>query len=183
MEQRVRAAARIERFAKSSKMHAGLEFMRKIGIEHYCFHDIVRPPWTDLKPATPEEYGKRTLRQIVAYKLPEAVDETGIKPLRRGHGTFGHAHSHANGAKATNLDSRRRGSRSHAADQERQSTPRSSGGENQFWRMRAGMSAAHTDMGAKRSTYGQPMLRAWPADAHPGFKGNLLIEPKVRWSR
>ena len=72
-----RPPAPIER--AKAKMDAGFEFMQKMGIEYYCFHDV------DLvdEAATPEEYEKN-LREIVAYAKQKQA-ETGIKPAV-GHG-------------------------------------------------------------------------------------------------
>ena len=58
-----------------AKMDAGFEFMQKIGIEYYCFHDV------DLvdEAATPQEYEKN-LKKIVAYAKQKQA-ETGIKLL------------------------------------------------------------------------------------------------------
>ena len=86
------SACPIER--AKAKMDAGFEFMRKIGIEYYCFHDV------DLvdEAATPEEYEKN-LRQIVAY-AKQKQDETGIKLLWGTANVFGHAR-YMNGATPT----------------------------------------------------------------------------------
>lgn len=102
------SACPIER--AKAKMDAGFEFMRKIGIEYYCFHDV------DLvdEAATPEEYEKN-LREIVAYAKQKQA-ETGIKLLWGTANVFGHAR-YMNGA-STNPDFDAGGPR-HAADQER----------------------------------------------------------------
>lgn len=88
------SACPIER--AKAKMDAGFEFMRKIGIEYYCFHDV------DLvdEAATPEEYEKN-LREIVAYAKQKQA-ETGIKLLWGTANVFGHAR-YMNGA-STNPD-------------------------------------------------------------------------------
>ena len=61
--------------AAKDKVDAGFEFMQKIGIEYYCFHDV------DLvdEGADVEEYEAR-LKEVVAY-LKEKQAETGIKLL------------------------------------------------------------------------------------------------------
>ena len=88
------SACPIER--AKAKMDAGFEFMRKIGIEYYCFHDV------DLvdEAATPEKYEKN-LREIVAYAKQKQA-ETGIKLLWGTANVFGHAR-YMNGA-STNPD-------------------------------------------------------------------------------
>ena len=61
--------------AAKNKMDAGFEFMQKMGIEYYCFHDV------DLceEAATIEEY-EANLKAIVAYAKQKQA-ETGIKLL------------------------------------------------------------------------------------------------------
>ena len=82
--------------AAKDKVDAGFEFMQKIGIEYYCFHDV------DLvdEGANVEEY-EANLKQIVAY-LKEKQAETGIKLLWGTANVFGHKR-YMNGA-ATNPD-------------------------------------------------------------------------------
>ena len=82
--------------AAKNKLDAGFEFMQKMGIEYYCFHDV------DLisEGASIEEY-EANLKAIVAY-AKEKQAETGIKLLWGTANVFGHAR-YMNGA-ATNPD-------------------------------------------------------------------------------
>lgn len=82
--------------AAKDKMDAGFEFMQKIGIEYYCFHDI------DLvdEGASIEEY-EANLKAIVAY-AKQKQQETGIKLLWGTANVFSNAR-YMNGA-ATNPD-------------------------------------------------------------------------------
>ena len=82
--------------AAKDKMDAGFEFMQKMGIEYYCFHDV------DLvsEGASIEEY-EANLKAIVAYAKQKQA-ETGIKLLWGTANVFGHAR-YMNGA-ATNPD-------------------------------------------------------------------------------
>ena len=61
--------------AAKAKMDAGFEFMQKIGIEYYCFHDV------DLiaEAESIEKY-EENLKSIVAY-AKQKQQETGIKLL------------------------------------------------------------------------------------------------------
>ena len=88
------AACPMER--AKAKMDAGFEFMQKMGIEYYCFHDV------DLvdEAATAEEYEKN-LKEMVAYAKQKQA-ETGIKLLWGTANVFGHAR-YMNGA-STNPD-------------------------------------------------------------------------------
>ena len=58
-----------------AKVDAGFEFMSKLGIEYFCFHDMDIIPEAD----TIEETNKR-LDEITDY-IKEKMDETGIKCL------------------------------------------------------------------------------------------------------
>ena len=79
-----------------NKMDAGFEFMQKMGIEYYCFHDV------DLieEGNCIEEY-EANLKEIVAY-AKQKQEETGIKLLWGTANVFGHKR-YMNGA-ATNPD-------------------------------------------------------------------------------
>jgi xylose isomerase len=78
------------------KADAGFEFMQKMGIEYFCFHDV------DLvsEGSSIEEY-EANLKAVVAY-LKEKMAQTGIKNLWGTANVFGHAR-YMNGA-ATNPD-------------------------------------------------------------------------------
>lgn len=164
------SACPIER--AKAKMDAGFEFMRKIGIEYYCFHDV------DLvdEAATPEKYEKN-LREIVAYAKQKQA-ETGIKLLWGTANVFGHAR-YMNGA-STNPDfdaaARAMLQIKNAID-----ATVELGGENYvFWGGREGyMSLLNTDMKQRKGAHGPPCC-AWPATtpARRGSMGNFLIEPK-----
>ncbi|MFA6652595.1 MAG: xylose isomerase, partial [Bacteroidales bacterium] len=80
--------------AAKEKMDAGFEFMQKLGIEYYCFHDV------DLvaEGSTVEEYEAR-MKEIVAY-AKKKQQETGIKLLWGTANVFGNKR-YMNGA-ATN---------------------------------------------------------------------------------
>ena len=82
--------------AAKDKVDAGFEFMQKMGIEYYCFHD------TDLcaEADTVEEY-EANLKEVVAY-LKQKQEETGIKLLWGTANVFGNGR-YMNGA-ATNPD-------------------------------------------------------------------------------
>ena len=69
--------------AAKDKVDAGFEFMTKMGIEYFCFHDV------DLvaEAATVEEYEAR-MKEIVAY-IKEKMQETGIKNLWGTANVFG----------------------------------------------------------------------------------------------
>ena len=78
------------------KLDAGFEFMQKIGIEYYCFHDIDLIAEGD----SIDEY-EANLKAIVAYAKQKQA-ETGIKLLWGTANVFGHKR-YTNGA-GTNPD-------------------------------------------------------------------------------
>ena len=71
--------------AAKNKMDAGFEFMQKMGIEYYCFHDVDLCEEAD----TIEEY-EANLKEIVAYAKQKQA-ETGIKLFWVTANVFGHA--------------------------------------------------------------------------------------------
>ncbi|MDR1724466.1 MAG: xylose isomerase [Tannerella sp.] len=153
------------------KMDAGFEFMQKIGIEYYCFHDI------DLvsEGSSIEEY-ESNLKQIVAYAKQKQA-ETGIKLLWGTANVFGHKR-YTNGA-ATNPDfdvvARVAVQIKNALD-----ATIELGGENYvFWGGREGYySLLNTDMKREKTHLAQMLKAARDYARAKGFKGNFLIEPK-----
>ena len=154
-----------------NKMDAGFEFMKKIGINFYCFHDI------DLadEPASIDEY-EANLREIVAY-AKKKQDESGIKLLWGTANVFGHAR-YMNGA-ATNPDfdvvARAAVQIKNAID-----ATIELGGENYvFWGGREGyMSLLNTDQKREKEHLALMLKAARDYAREKGFKGTFLIEPK-----
>ncbi len=154
-----------------NKMDAGFEFMQKMGIEYYCFHDI------DLvdEAATAEEY-EANLKEIVAYAKQKQA-ESGIKLLWGTANVFSHAR-YMNGA-STNPDfdaaARAMLQIKNAID-----ATIELGGENYvFWGGREGyMSLLNTDMKREKQHMATMLTMARDYARSKGFKGNFLIEPK-----
>lgn len=157
--------------AAKDKLDAGFEFMQKIGIGYYCFHDI------DLVDEAPgiEEYEAR-LKEIVAY-AKKKQDETGIKLLWGTANVFSHKR-YMNGA-ATNPDF---DVVARAATQIKNAIDATIelGGENYvFWGGREGyMSLLNTDMKREKEHLAMMLKMARDYGRSKGFKGNFLIEPK-----
>ncbi|MDR2921172.1 MAG: xylose isomerase [Tannerella sp.] len=153
------------------KMDAGFEFMQKVGIEYYCFHDI------DLidEGNSIEEY-EANMKAIVAY-AKQKQQETGIKLLWGTANVFGHKR-YMNGA-ATNPDfdvvARAAVQIKNALD-----ATIELGGENYvFWGGREGyMSLLNTDMKREKEHLATMLKTARDYARSKGFKGNFLIEPK-----
>ena len=153
------------------KVDAGFEFMQKIGIEYYCFHDV------DLvdEGANVEEY-EANLKEIVAY-LKEKQAETGIKLLWGTANVFGHKR-YMNGA-ATNPDfdvvARAAVQIKNAID----ATIELGGTNYVFWGGREGyMSLLNTDQKREKEHLAMMLTIARDYARSKGFTGTFLIEPK-----
>ena len=154
-----------------NKLDAGFEFMQKIGIEYFCFHDI------DLidEGNSIEEY-ESNLKAIVAY-AKKRMAETGIKLLWGTANVFSHTR-YMNGA-ATNPDF---DSVAFAATQIKNALDATIelGGENYvFWGGREGyMSLLNTDMKREKEHLAMMLTKARDYARSKGFKGTFFIEPK-----
>lgn len=153
------------------KMDAGFEFMQKIGIEYYCFHDV------DLieEGNSIEEY-ENNLKEIVAY-AKQKQEETGIKLLWGTANVFGHKR-YMNGA-ATNPDfdvvARAAVQIKNAID----ATIELGGTNYVFWGGREGyMSLLNTDQKREKEHLAQMLTMARDYARSKGFTGTFLIEPK-----
>ena len=157
--------------AAKDKVDAGFEFMQKMGIEYYCFHDV------DLveEGADVEEYEAR-LKEVVAY-LKEKQAETGIKLLWGTANVFGHKR-YMNGA-ATNPDfdvvARAAVQIKNAID----ATIELGGTNYVFWGGREGyMSLLNTDQKREKEHLAMMLTLARDYARSKGFTGTFLIEPK-----
>jgi xylose isomerase len=157
--------------AAKDKMDAGFEFMTKIGIEYYCFHDL------DLvsEGSSIEEY-EANLKAIVAY-AKEKQAATGIKLMWGTANVFSPAR-YMNGA-STNPDF---DSAARAMLQIKNSidaTIELGGKAYVFWGGREGyMSLLNTNMKREKQHMGKMLQMARDYARAKGFKGVFLIEPK-----
>jgi len=153
------------------KLDAGFEFMQKVGIEYFCFHDI------DLIDAgnSIEEY-EANMKAIVSY-AKEKMASTGIKLLWGTANVFSNKR-YMNGA-ATNPDFN---SIAYAAVQIKNAldaTIELSGENYVFWGGREGyMSLLNTDMKREKEHLAMMLTKARDYARSKGFKGTFLIEPK-----
>lgn len=154
-----------------AKMDAGFEFMEKLGLPYYCFHDV------DLVDEAPTlaEFEQR-VQAMVAY-AKEKQKETGIKLLWGTSNLFSNPR-YMNGA-STNPDF---DVVAHAGGQAKiaiDATIALNGEGYVFWGGREGyMSLLNTDM--KREQEHLAMFLAMCRDyaRNEGFKGSFFIEPK-----
>lgn len=157
--------------AAKHKVDAGFEFMQKIGIKYYCFHDVDLCAEAD----TIEEY-EANLKEIVAY-LKQKQQETGIKLLWGTANVFGHKR-YMNGA-ATNPDfdvvARAAVQIKNAID----ATIELGGSNYVFWGGREGyMSLLNTDQKREKEHLATMLRMARDYARARGFKGTFLVEPK-----
>ena len=153
------------------KADAGFEFMQKLGIPYFCFHDV------DLisEGNSIEEY-EANLDKITDY-LKEKMQQTGIKLLWSTANVFSHKR-YMNGA-ATNPDfdvvARAIVQIKNAID-----AGIKLGAENYvFWGGREGyMSLLNTDQKREKEHLATMLRMARDYGRSKGFKGTFLIEPK-----
>ncbi|SEI73241.1 xylose isomerase [Cyclobacterium xiamenense] len=153
------------------KMDAAFEFISKLGVSFYCFHDVdLIDEGDDI--ATYEKH----MEAIVDY-AKQKQQETGIKLLWGTANVFSHPR-YMNGA-ATNPDFN---VLSRAATQIKNAIDATIelGGENYvFWGGREGyMSLLNTDMKRETEHLAQFLGMARDYGRKQGFKGTFLIEPK-----
>ncbi|MDE6113833.1 xylose isomerase [Barnesiella sp. WM24] len=153
------------------KVDAGFEFMQKMGIEYFCFHDV------DLvsEGNSIEEY-EHNLKEVVDY-LKVKMAETGIKNLWGTANVFSHAR-YMNGA-ATNPDfdvvARAAVQIKNAID----ATIALGGTNYVFWGGREGyMSLLNTDQKREKDHLAMMLRLARDYARSKGFTGTFLIEPK-----
>ena len=157
--------------AAKDKMDAGFEFMQKMGIEYYCFHDI------DLvdEGASIEEY-EANLKAIVEY-AKEKQAATGIKLMWGTANVFSPAR-YMNGA-STNPDFNAAARAMLQIKNAIDATIALGGRGYVFWGGREGyMSLLNTDMKREKQHMGTMLQMARDYARAKGFQGVFLIEPK-----
>ena len=153
------------------KADAAFEFITKLGLPYYCFHDVDAVDYTnDVK-----ENDKR-LQAITAY-LNEKQKASGVKLLWGTANLFSNKR-YMNGA-VTNPDFH---VLTHAAAQVKAALDATItlGGENYvFWGGREGyMSLLNTDMKREKEHFAKFLHTAKDYARKNGFKGTFFIEPK-----
>ncbi len=153
------------------KMDAAFEFITKIGIPFYCFHDY------DLVEEAPTlKESESRLKKIVAY-AKQKQRASGVKLLWGTANMFSHPR-YMNGA-ATNPDFN---VVCHAASQVKNAidaTVELGGANYVFWGGREGyLSLLNTDMKREQDHLARFLTMARDYGRKNGFKGIFLIEPK-----
>jgi len=156
-----------------AKVDAGFEFMQKLGIGYFCFHDLDLVPEAD----TLEETNRR-LDEISDYIL-EKMNETGIRNLWGTANLFSNPR-YANGAGSSNsLDVYL-----HAAAQVKKAidiTVKLGGRGYVFWGGREGYETLlNTDVRFEQENIARLMRMAVDYGRSIGFTGTFLVEPKPK---
>lgn len=157
--------------AAKAKADAGFEFMEKIGIKYFCFHDV------DLVNEAPTIKEYEANMQAITDYLQEKMKGSDIKLLWGTANVFAHKR-YMNGA-ATNPDfdvvARACIQIKNAID-----TTIKLGGTNYvFWGGREGyMSLLNTDMKREKEHLAIMLTAARDYARKNGFKGTFLVEPK-----
>ena len=156
-----------------AKVDAGFEFMQKLGVEYFCFHDVdLVPEAEDIK-----ETNKR-LDEITDYML-EKMNETGIKCLWGTANMFSNPRF-MNGAGSTNSAE----VFCFAAAQVKKAlelTVKLGGKGYVFWGGREGYETLlNTDVKFEQENIARLMKMAVEYGRKIGFKGDFYIEPKPK---
>ncbi|SDM75311.1 xylose isomerase [Acetanaerobacterium elongatum] len=156
-----------------AKADAGFEFMQKLGIEYFCFHDL------DIAPegATFEET-RANLLEMVEY-IDGLMKKTGIKLLWGTANCFGNPRYMHGAGTSCNADSF-----AYAASQIKNAidaTIRLGGKGYVFWGGREGYETLlNTDMGLELDNMARLMKLAVAYGRSKGFTGDFYIEPKPK---
>lgn len=153
------------------KMDAAFEFITKMGIPYYCFHDVDVVDFTN-----DVAENERRLQQLVAYAKQKQAD-TGVKLLWGTANLFSNRR-YMNGA-ATNPDFH---VLAHGAAQVKaalDATIELKGENYVFWGGREGyMSLLNTNMKREKEHFARFLHTAKDYARRNGFKGKFFIEPK-----
>ncbi|MBP3361544.1 MAG: xylose isomerase [Clostridia bacterium] len=156
-----------------AKVDAGFEFMQKLGIEYFCFHDVDLVPEADDINET-----NRRLDEISDYIL-EKMKLTGIKCLWGTANMFSNPR-YMNGAGSTNSAD----VFCFAAAQVKKAldiTVKLGGKGYVFWGGREGYETLlNTDIGFEQNNIARLMKMAVEYGRKIGFKGDFYIEPKPK---
>ena len=156
-----------------AKVDAGFEFMQKLGIEYFCFHDVdLIPEAEDIKETN------RRLDEITDYIL-EKMNETGVKCLWGTANMFSNPRF-MNGAGSTNSAD----VFCFAAAQVKKAldlTVKLGGKGYVFWGGREGYETLlNTDMKFEIDNIARLMHMAVEYGRSIGFEGDFYIEPKPK---
>ncbi len=156
-----------------NKVDAGFEFMEKLGIKYFCFHD------RDMAPEMPTlKESNDALDKVSDYVL-EKMKKTGIKCLWGTANCFNHKRYLAGAGTSPNADVF-----AYAAAQIKKAMDitKKLGGENYvFWGGREGYDTLlNTDVKKELDNYATLLTLARDYNKKSGLNAQLLIEPKPK---
>ncbi len=156
-----------------NRAQAAFEFMDKLGVNYFCFHDRdIAPAGEDLQETN------RNLDEIVEL-IEQLMEETGIKLLWGTANLFEHPRYVNGAATSPNPDIF-----AHAAAQVKKAleiTDRLDGEGYVFWGGREGYETLlNTDLGLEQDLQASFLEMAVDYAEDIGFDGQLLIEPKPK---
>ena len=156
-----------------AKVDAGFEFMEKLGIEYFCFHD------RDMAPEMPTlAESEEALAKVSDYVL-EKMNQTGIKCLWGTANCFNNRRYLAGAGTSPNANAF-----AYAAAQIKTAmdTTKKLGGENYvFWGGREGYDTLlNTDLKLELDNYARLLSFANDYNKKSGLNAQLLIEPKPK---
>lgn len=156
-----------------AKVDAGFEFMEKLGIEYFCFHD------RDMAPEMPTlTESEEALAKVSDYVL-EKMNQTGIKCLWGTANCFNNRRYLAGAGTSPNANAF-----AYAAAQIKTAmdTTKKLGGENYvFWGGREGYDTLlNTDLKLELDNYARLLSFANDYNKKSGLNAQLLIEPKPK---
>lgn len=153
------------------KADAAFEFITKMGLSYYCFHDV------DVVDFSDDILENEKRLQNITFYLAEKQKKSGVKLLWGTANLFSHVR-YMNGA-ATNPDF---SVLAHAASQIKSaidSTIQLDGENYVFWGGREGyMTLLNTNMKREKEHLAKFLHTAKDYARRNGFKGNFFIEPK-----
>ncbi|MDK2800358.1 MAG: xylose isomerase [Clostridiales bacterium] len=156
-----------------TRMRVAFEFMKKLGVPYFCFHDRDIAPEGDNLADT-----NKNLDEIVKL-VKELMDETGIKLLWGTANTFSHPRYVHGASTSCNADVF-----AYAAAQVKKAMEitKELGGENYvFWGGREGYETLlNTNMALEMDNFARFLQMAVDYAEEIGFTGQLLIEPKPK---
>lgn len=155
------------------KVDAGFEFMQKLGIEYFCFHDV------DLVPESDDINETNRRLDIISDYILEKMKETNIKCLWGTANMFGNPRF-MNGAGSSNSAD----VFAFAAAQVKKAldiTVKLGGNAYVFWGGREGYETLlNTDIKFEQENISKLMHMAVKYGRSIGFDGDFLIEPKPK---
>lgn len=156
-----------------NRVKAAFEFMEKLGVEYFCFHDRDIAPEAD----TLEETNKRL--DVIVDLIEQEMKRTGIKLLWGTANLFGNERFMHGAATSPNADVF-----AFAAAQTKKAieiTHRLKGAGYTFWGGREGYETLlNTDMALEQDNFARLLKMAVDYKKEIGFEGQFYIEPKPK---